>query len=76
MLCSARSIKTDELDVLIKGAKSLGVESGEVVIQQGESGDHYYVVARGTFVVRAAHRSRSTHCARSRADRAGEGSKG
>ena len=40
----------DQLDFLVKGFSELGVETGEVVISQGEPGDHFYVVASGQFV--------------------------
>lgn len=46
----------DQLDFLVKGFTELGVETGEVVISQGEPGDHFYVVASGKFVVRSPTR--------------------
>jgi len=42
---------TDEqYDFLITQATSIGVDVAEVVIQQGESGDHFYIVGSGKFV--------------------------
>ena len=40
----------EQLAFLVKGFTQLGVESGEVVISQGEPGDHFYVVGSGAFV--------------------------
>lgn len=43
----------EQYEFLISQATSVGVEVGEPVIQQGESGDHFYIVHSGVFVVRA-----------------------
>lgn len=45
------SLSDDQTDFLVKGFQKLGVETAEVVIQQGEAGDHFYVVQTGKFVV-------------------------
>jgi len=47
----------DQLDFLVKGFTELGVETGEVVISQGEPGDHFYVVASGKFVASLEQKS-------------------
>jgi hypothetical protein len=47
------SLTEDQKDFLVKGFTSLGVERGEVVIQQGEAGDHFYIADSGKYCVRA-----------------------
>ena len=43
------SLTTDQVDFLVKGFKMMNFEAGEVVIKQGEKGDHFYIVSSGEF---------------------------
>ena len=61
-----RSMSDDQLEEIYKGASKLGVQQGETVIQQGELGDHFYVVESGVFEVDSPH-SHSQHHARASA---------
>ena len=49
-------LSAEQREFLCAGFAFLPVETGETVIQQDESGDHFYIVASGTYKARCCHR--------------------
>jgi len=43
-------VAKDDIELLVRGCKQVGCESGDVVINQGEDGDNFYIVSSGKYV--------------------------